>query len=66
MISSGGAFLLGICSLPFLYKVWKSYKAGSIVTVDDPRCRAERKAAAADLCALRAVSAPRPGTGGSR
>jgi cytochrome c oxidase subunit 1 len=36
MISSGGAFLLGISTLPFLYNVWKSYKAGPIVTVDDP------------------------------
>jgi cytochrome c oxidase, subunit I len=36
MISSAGAFLLGVSVLPFLYNVWKSYKAGPIVTVDDP------------------------------
>jgi cytochrome c oxidase subunit 1 len=27
---------VGISTLPFLYNVWKSYKAGQIVTVDDP------------------------------
>jgi cytochrome c oxidase subunit 1 len=36
MISTAGAFLLGVSVLPFLYNVWKSYKAGPIVTVDDP------------------------------
>jgi cytochrome c oxidase subunit 1 len=36
MISTAGAFLLGVSVLPFLYNVWMSYKAGPIVTVDDP------------------------------
>jgi cytochrome c oxidase subunit 1 len=36
MISTVGAFIIGISTLPFLYNVWKSYKAGPIVTVDDP------------------------------
>ncbi|MBX6752194.1 MAG: cytochrome c oxidase subunit I, partial [Micromonosporaceae bacterium] len=36
MISTAGAFLLGVSVLPFLYNVWKSYKAGPIVTLDDP------------------------------
>jgi cytochrome c oxidase subunit 1 len=36
MISSVGAFIIGISTLPFLYNVWKSYKAGPIVEVDDP------------------------------
>ncbi|WP_213454475.1 aa3-type cytochrome oxidase subunit I [Rhizomonospora bruguierae] len=35
-ISTIGAFVLGASTLPFLYNVWKSYKAGPIVTVDDP------------------------------
>jgi cytochrome c oxidase subunit I len=36
MISSIGAFIIGVSTLPFLYNVWKSYKAGRIVEVDDP------------------------------
>jgi cytochrome c oxidase subunit 1 len=36
MISSVGAFIIGVSTLPFLYNVWKSYKAGPIVEVDDP------------------------------
>ncbi|HYN94456.1 MAG TPA: cytochrome c oxidase subunit I [Pilimelia sp.] len=36
MISTIGSFVLGVSTLPFLYNVWKSYKAGEIVTVDDP------------------------------
>jgi cytochrome c oxidase subunit 1 len=36
MISTIGAFIIGISTLPFLYNVWKSYKAGPIVQVDDP------------------------------
>jgi cytochrome c oxidase subunit 1 len=36
MISTAGSFLLGVSVLPFLYNAWKSYKAGPIVTVDDP------------------------------
>jgi cytochrome c oxidase subunit I len=35
-ISTVGAFVLGASTLPFLYNVWKSYKAGPLVTVDDP------------------------------
>jgi cytochrome c oxidase subunit 1 len=35
-ISSIGAFILGISTLPFLYNVWKSYRAGRVVEVDDP------------------------------
>ncbi|MFI5495115.1 cytochrome c oxidase subunit I [Actinoplanes sp. NPDC051859] len=36
MISTVGSFVLGAATLPFLYNVWKSYKAGQLVTVDDP------------------------------
>jgi cytochrome c oxidase subunit I len=35
-ISTVGAFILGASTLPFLYNVWHSYKAGPIVEVDDP------------------------------
>jgi cytochrome c oxidase subunit 1 len=35
-VSSIGAFILGGSTLPFLYNVWKSYKTGPLVTVDDP------------------------------
>jgi cytochrome c oxidase subunit I len=35
-ISTAGAFIIGISTLPFLYNVWKSYRAGPIVEVDDP------------------------------
>jgi cytochrome c oxidase subunit 1 len=35
-ISTVGAFTLGISTLPFLYNVWKSYRAGRVVEVDDP------------------------------
>ncbi|MFE4667805.1 cytochrome c oxidase subunit I [Streptomyces sp. NPDC056716] len=36
MVSSIGAFLLGLSTLPFLYNVWKTAKYGAKVTVDDP------------------------------
>ncbi len=36
MISTIGAFVLGSSTLPFLYNVWKSYKVGQLVEVDDP------------------------------
>jgi cytochrome c oxidase subunit I len=36
MISTIGAFIIGISTLPFLYNVWKSYRTGRIVEVDDP------------------------------
>ena len=35
-ISSAGAFLLGASMLPFLYNVFRSYRFGPRVTVDDP------------------------------
>ncbi|WP_081855538.1 aa3-type cytochrome oxidase subunit I [Saccharopolyspora rectivirgula] len=36
MVSSVGAFILGISMLPFLYNVFKSYRYGEVVTKDDP------------------------------
>jgi cytochrome c oxidase subunit 1 len=35
-ISSIGAFILGLSTLPFLWNVFKSYRYGRVVTVDDP------------------------------
>jgi cytochrome c oxidase subunit 1 len=35
-ISSVGAFTLGLSTLPFLWNVFKSYRYGRVVTVDDP------------------------------
>jgi cytochrome c oxidase subunit 1 len=35
-VSTIGAFILGLSTLPFLYNVWKSYRVGRVVTVDDP------------------------------
>ncbi|MFJ2774202.1 cytochrome c oxidase subunit I [Streptomyces sp. NPDC087300] len=35
-VSSIGAFLLGLSTLPFLYNVWKTAKYGEKVDVDDP------------------------------
>ncbi|MFD3452813.1 cytochrome c oxidase subunit I [Streptomyces sp. NPDC058691] len=35
-ISSLGAFLLGLSTLPFVYNVWKSARYGKPVEVDDP------------------------------
>jgi cytochrome c oxidase subunit 1 len=35
-VSSIGAFLLGLSTLPFLYNVWKTAKYGEKVAVDDP------------------------------
>ncbi|GAA5199222.1 cytochrome c oxidase subunit I [Rugosimonospora acidiphila] len=35
-VSTVGAFILGASILPFLYNVWKSYRFGDRVTVDDP------------------------------
>jgi len=34
--STIGSFVLGASTLPFLYNVWKSYRYGQLVTVDDP------------------------------
>jgi cytochrome c oxidase subunit 1 len=36
MISTVGSFIIGVSTLPFLYNVWKSYRAGRVVEVDDP------------------------------
>ncbi|MBV7694265.1 cytochrome c oxidase subunit I [Streptomyces sp. TRM70350] len=36
MVSSIGAFLLGLSTLPFLYNVWKTAQYGRKVDVDDP------------------------------
>jgi cytochrome c oxidase subunit I len=35
-ISTIGSFVLGSATLFFIYNVWKSYRAGPVVTVDDP------------------------------
>jgi cytochrome c oxidase subunit 1 len=35
-VSTIGAFVLGASMLPFLYNVWKSYRFGALVLVDDP------------------------------
>ncbi|MFE2429996.1 cytochrome c oxidase subunit I [Streptomyces sp. NPDC059373] len=35
-VSTIGAFLLGISTLPFLYNVWKTHRYGTKVDVDDP------------------------------
>ncbi|MEV8565298.1 cytochrome c oxidase subunit I [Streptomyces sp. NPDC051322] len=35
-VSSIGAFLLGLSTLPFLYNVWKTHRYGEKVTSDDP------------------------------
>ena len=35
-ISTIGAFILGASMLPFIYNVFKSYRYGEVVTVDDP------------------------------
>ncbi|MEZ5209752.1 MULTISPECIES: aa3-type cytochrome oxidase subunit I [unclassified Gordonia (in: high G+C Gram-positive bacteria)] len=36
MVSTLGAFILGISMFPFLWNVFKSYRYGEVVTVDDP------------------------------
>ncbi|WP_207125661.1 aa3-type cytochrome oxidase subunit I [Actinocatenispora comari] len=36
MVSTIGAFILGLSLLPFLWNVYKSYKSGPVVEVDDP------------------------------
>ncbi|MFJ2822125.1 cytochrome c oxidase subunit I [Streptomyces toxytricini] len=36
MVSTVGAFLLGLSTLPFFYNVWKTAKTAPRVTVDDP------------------------------
>ncbi|NUO61513.1 MAG: cytochrome c oxidase subunit I [Hamadaea sp.] len=34
--STIGSYILGFSTLPFLYNVWKSYRAGEMVTENDP------------------------------
>ena len=36
LISSIGAFILGLSTLPFVWNVFKSYRYGEVATVDDP------------------------------
>ena len=36
VVSTIGAFVLGVSTLPFIYNLWKSYKTGRVVQVDDP------------------------------
>jgi len=36
MVSTLGAFVLGLSMLPFIWNVWKSYRFGAVVSVDDP------------------------------
>jgi cytochrome c oxidase subunit 1 len=36
VISTVGAFILGLSTLPFLWNVFRSYRYGEVVTVDDP------------------------------
>jgi len=35
-ISTVGAFILGVSFLPFVWNMWKSYRTGPVVEVDDP------------------------------
>ncbi|MET9805810.1 aa3-type cytochrome oxidase subunit I [Streptomyces halstedii] len=35
-VSSAGAFLLGLSTLPFLYNVWRTHRYGTRVNCDDP------------------------------
>ncbi|GAB3862754.1 hypothetical protein GCM10027610_107780 [Dactylosporangium cerinum] len=35
-ISTIGSFITGLSTLPFLWNVWKSYKTGRVVEVNDP------------------------------
>ncbi|WP_031217380.1 cytochrome C oxidase subunit 1, partial [Mycobacteroides abscessus] len=36
IVSTVGAFILGSSMLPFVWNVFKSYRYGEVVTVDDP------------------------------
>jgi len=36
VVSTIGAFILGVSTLPFLWNVFRSYRYGEVVTVDDP------------------------------
>ena len=35
-MATAGAFILGASTLPFLWNVFRSYRYGEVVTVDDP------------------------------
>lgn len=35
-VSTVGAFILGLSTLPFLWNIFRSYRYGEVVTVDDP------------------------------
>jgi cytochrome c oxidase subunit I len=35
-VSSAGALLLGLSTLPFLYNVWKTWRTAPMVETDDP------------------------------
>ncbi|MBL7499987.1 cytochrome c oxidase subunit I [Frankia sp. CNm7] len=35
-VSTAGAFLLGVSTLPFIYNVWVSYRKGRVAGADDP------------------------------
>ena len=35
-IATVGSFILGAATLPFLWNVWKSYRYGPLVQVNDP------------------------------
>src|SRR5690606_3275420 len=36
VVSTIGSFILGVSFLPFVWTVWKSYRTGPVVEVDDP------------------------------
>ena len=36
IVSTIGAFILGVSMLPFVWNIFKSYRYGELVTVDDP------------------------------
>jgi cytochrome c oxidase subunit 1 len=36
LVSTTGAFILGISALPFVWNVWKTYRFGQVTHVDDP------------------------------
>ena len=67
MISTIGAFILAVSTLPFIYNLWKSYKAGRVVEVDDPwgfgnslEWATSSPAAAAELRRLPRIRSERP------
>jgi cytochrome c oxidase subunit 1 len=36
MVSTTGAFLLGLSTLPFLWNIFRSYRYGEVADIDDP------------------------------